>query len=57
MKKKRRKAKRARNFILAWVQENDPTRLRTRTVQPEKGSGRKDRPRDNKIDDSFDCAA
>ena len=34
-----------RNQVLAWVAENDPTRFRTRTVRPEKGRGRKDRPR------------
>lgn len=34
-----------RNTILAQVAENDPTRFRTRTVLPEKGSGSKRRPR------------
>ena len=31
---------------------NDPSRLRTRTVLPEKGKGRKDRPRSKKWDPS-----
>ena len=42
-KKKRRVKK--RNQILAAVANNDPTRYRQRTVRPEKGKGRKNRPR------------
>lgn len=36
-----------RNSILWAVAENDPTRLRTRTVRPERGHGRKSRPRNS----------
>ena len=39
--------KRRKNTILAVIAHNDPTRLRDRTVKPEKGRGRKDRPRNN----------
>lgn len=52
MAKKRRKCS-----ILAIIQKQDPTRLRIRTVKSEKGKGRKDRPRNNNLDDFFDCAA
>ena len=54
MAKKKRKP---RNTILAIVAKNDPTRFRDRTVSPEKGKGRKERPREFNIDDFFDYAA
>jgi hypothetical protein len=57
MAKKRRKPRRHKNFILAIIAKNDPTRLRDRTVEPEKGKGRKDRPRNKNLDKFFDCAA
>jgi hypothetical protein len=57
MAKKRYKPKRHKNVILAIIAKNDPTRLRDRTVEPEKGKGRKDRPRNNNLDEFFDCAA
>jgi stalled ribosome alternative rescue factor ArfA len=43
-----------KNVIMAIVQSEDPERYRTRTVEPEKGKGRKDRPRKKswKIEDS-----
>ena len=54
----KRKAKKGRkNTILAIVQKYDHKRYRNRTVKPEKGRGRKDRPRNNVYDDSFDRAA
>lgn len=61
-KKKKKKGRHIlRNNILRFIAEHDPTRLRTRTVQPDKGKGHKERPRDNnigkKIRDSYDCAA
>ncbi len=34
-----------RNKYMDWVQKNDPERFRTRNVEPEKGRGRKNRPR------------
>ena len=34
-----------KNTIMAIVQKNDPLRYRERTVLPEKGRGKKDRPR------------
>lgn len=34
-----------KNVIMAIVQKNDPERYRSRTVEPEKGKGRKNRPR------------
>lgn len=37
----------SKNFELAWIEENDPTRFRQRTVKPKKGKGRKERPRNN----------
>lgn len=53
-------AKKKRNYLLALVAKNDPARYRTRTVKPEKGKGRKNRPRrkdwSKKIDD-LDYAA
>jgi len=54
---KKRKARKRRCYILAEVAEKDPARFRTRTVQPEKGKGHKDRPRDNSVDGFLDCAA
>jgi hypothetical protein len=51
------KKKSPRNAMLGWIQQNDPTRLKDRTVKPEKGKGKKDRPRENKVDDCFDKAA
>lgn len=36
-----------RNTELSLVAKNDPTRLRTRTVMPEKGHGKKTRPRNS----------
>lgn len=56
-KKRRRKPRRRSNVILAIIAKNDPTRLRDRTVKPEKGRGRKERPRNKNIDEFFDCAA
>jgi len=52
-----RKKHRRKNTILAIVQQNDPERYRERIVKPEKGKGRKDRPRNYSVDDFFDCAA
>lgn len=57
MAKKRRKPRRHKNVILAIIAKNDPARLRDRTVEPEKGRGRKDRPRNKNLDEFFDCAA
>jgi hypothetical protein len=43
---------------MTYFQENDPSRLRDRTVKPEKGKGRKDRPRNNAWkNDSLSIAA
>jgi len=39
-----------KNTILAIVQKEDPHRYRTRTVKSEKGKGKKDRPRNKKVD-------
>lgn len=36
-----------RSYLLKSVAENDPNRFRTRTVQPKKGKGRKQRPRNS----------
>lgn len=44
--KKKRKFKK-RNRIMATIAENDPKRFRQRTVKPERGKGRKERPRQN----------
>lgn len=38
-----------KNTIMAIVQKNDPARYRSRTVEAEKGKGRKDRPRNKKV--------
>lgn len=55
---KQRKPRKPRNTILAIIAKNDPTRLKDKIVHPEKGKGRKDRPRNNNFDDGFfDCAA
>jgi hypothetical protein len=56
-KRKRRRKNKQRNFLLAFIAKNDPTKLRDRVVRPERGKGRKDRPRDKCFDDFFDCAA
>lgn len=55
MAKKRKRRRKC--SILAIIQKQDPTRLRDRTVKPEKGKGRKHRPRNNSVDDFFDRAA
>lgn len=34
-----------KNVIMAIIQKNDPNRYRDRTVLPEKGQGKKQRPR------------
>jgi hypothetical protein len=57
MVKKRKRKQRRKCSILAIIQKQDPTRLRIRTVKPEKGKGRKHRPRNNSVDDFFDRAA
>ena len=41
---------RRRNRILHIIQKEDPTRYRIRTVLPEKGRGRKHRPRKKKVE-------
>ena len=38
-----------KNVILAIVQNEDPKRYRSRTVEAEKGKGRKNRPRNKKV--------
>jgi len=52
-----KKKKGNKNVILAIVQKEDPHRYRDRVVRPEKGMGRKDRPRNKDYSDFFDCAA
>lgn len=44
----------SKNVILAIVSREDPTRYRDRTVLPEKGKGKKERPRKKswKVEDS-----
>lgn len=49
-------SKRRRNHILSLVSKNDPCRFRDRTVSPEKGKGRKNRPRVKNFD-SYELAA
>lgn len=39
-----------RNHVLAKIQAEDPTRLRSRTVPAKKGQGRKVRPRKSNRD-------
>lgn len=39
-----------KNVIMAIVQSEDPTRYKIRTVKPEKGKGRKDRPRTKNVE-------
>jgi len=39
------KKKKKRNYVMAAIAENDPARYRDRVVMPEKGRGRKERPR------------
>lgn len=46
----KRKRKKNKNIILQYIAENDPTRFKTDTVKPEKGKGRKDRPRTKTVD-------
>jgi hypothetical protein len=47
-----------RVYILQYIAENDPERLRNRTVKPEKGKGKKERPRNNNwYDESLNYAA
>ena len=46
----KRKKSKPRNYIKAAIAQNDPTRYRDRIVKPEKGKGRKDRPRNKKVD-------
>lgn len=41
------KAPKRRNTVLWAVATNDPRRFRERTVAPEKGKGRKERPRNS----------
>jgi len=43
-----------KNVIMAIVAKEDPARFRSRTVEPEKGKGKKSRPRVKKIDSSGD---
>jgi hypothetical protein len=38
-----------KNTIMAIVQKEDPARYRSRTVEAEKGKGRKNRPRNKKV--------
>jgi len=45
-----RRVKRSRVYLLALVAQYDPNRYRDRTVQPECGKGRKDRPRSKRVD-------
>lgn len=45
MKAHRSRNGKIRNSELAVIQLNDPTRLRTRTVHPDKGGSSKRRPR------------
>ena len=47
--RKKKKRKVPRNYILAAIAKEDPTRFRERTVLPECGAGRKTRPRVKKI--------
>jgi len=44
-KPKRKKKLKPRNAVLAFLLKLDPRRLKERIVKPEKGKGRKDRPR------------
>lgn len=44
-----KKKKKTKNVIMAIVSKEDPKRYQSRTVKPEIGKGRKDRPRDNKV--------
>jgi hypothetical protein len=57
---KKRKGKK-RSIVLASIVRLDPRRWRERTVCPEKGKGRKDRPRKNDWmdlkDERYDCVA
>lgn len=55
MSKKKKKPK-PRNHTLALIMKNDPARFKDRKVRPEKGKGRKERPRTKKFD-SYERAA
>lgn len=46
------KYKYIRNIVLMEILLNDSARLKTRTVLPERGKGRKDRPRNKRWDPS-----
>ena len=46
-----------RNSVMRRIAEMDPTRFRQRTVKPEKGKGRKQRPRKKDFRDAYDRAA
>lgn len=50
----KKKQAKPRNHTLAVIAANDPTRFRDRTVNPEVGKGRKDRPRQKKWENEFD---
>lgn len=43
--------KKKRNMVLAVILKLDPRRLKERIVKPEKGRGRKDRPRKKDYDE------
>jgi hypothetical protein len=47
------KKRRRKNTDLAIAQKQDPERFRERTVLPEKGRGKKDRPREP-VEQDFD---
>jgi hypothetical protein len=51
---KKKGSKKYRNIILAIITKNDPSRLKDRTTLPEKGKGRKERPRNRNCDEFFD---
>lgn len=44
-----------RNKTLQILAENMPEKLKERTVKPEKGKGRKNRPRNKKVNYDSDC--
>lgn len=46
---KHKKRKKRKNALLSLISKNDHKRFRIRVVKPEKGKGRKDRPKNNKI--------
>jgi hypothetical protein len=49
--KKKRKKKKKRNVLIAIVSKEDCKRYRERTVKPEKGKGKKTRPRKKQWDE------